>query len=366
MNIAEAKIALQHLIQFIGSRGWNGSREGVKFNEYVPPPELGLPEAFSITVPRFSDAEDLPKVVSNLATLVADIYSYPVEQLLPVISEADTVMSVSIKDEQTVDGSIELDRFEGMLQELKELMLDTAAFVAAESALVDQVPVEAFTYVKSCRFLQTSRGSFVTSVQLPTNTVLRSASLFDKGPLLSSTVSERISGVLEFVVEHVLEAEEQLYTEQHFREHSQLINLSVLEDIQHLFFRAGNSTLSFSFLALRNSTIVTPGYLSNERQEALAKYVKFVRQLVTEDLPVAVEGKIVELRSRNPQGDTNYVLILAEYELKPTYFAVTLNNELYGVAVQAHRGSRRVRLVGRARRLKTQIKITELDSFGFS
>lgn len=363
MTPAEAKAALRHFKHFIGARGWRQTRDGARFNEFVPPRELQLPETFSITVPIEDDAIDLPEFVSHLTTLLADIYSISIEQLLPVISVADAVMSMTIKDLYTEDGSIELARFESLLLELKNLIVHTTAFVADEDIVVDHVSPEAITFVNNCRFLQTSRGSFVASVQLPADEIIRNTSLFDKEPVLSSKVTERLTNVLAFVSNQVLSGDQNLFSEEHVRSHSQLINLTVLENVQGLFSHAGDTTLSFSFLAIDSSQTVTTGLLSDAKVEVLGEYVKYIRKLVTEELTINVEGKIVELRSRNPQGNRNHIVVQADYEQRPTFFAVTLSNELYRVAVQAHRSSRRVRLMGRARRLKTQIKISELDSF---
>jgi hypothetical protein len=229
--------------------------------------------------------------------------------------------------------------------------------------VIDRVPPEALTFLSGCRFLQTAKGSFVANVELPSAQILRNASLLNPDPVSASEVTRRISDVLGFVVGSVLQPAPNLFSPDHIREHADVVNLNVLEDLDGLFKEAGDTTLKFIFHSLENSAAVSSDRLTPERTETLTRYVKFVRAVLTEDIPVNVEGKVVELRSRNPQGNRNYVLIQADFDHRPTYFALTLSNERYGTAVQAHRANRRVRVRGDARRMKTQMKITNLIEF---
>jgi hypothetical protein len=351
------------LQRFLTARRWFRVRTGERLEEYSAPPDLGLPSDFRIAVPRSGEPPDVARFLARITDVLAELYAHSIEQVEPVLETADTVLSIQIDDVGTAAGSIGFNRFDRMLQELRNLILDTAAFVAEEEPVVDRVPPEAIAFLSSCRFLQTARGSFVASVQLPSEQVIRDASLLNPEPVKAKLAVERMSSVLTYVAESVLQRLPELFSPDHVQEHSNLVNLNVLEDVRNLFHQAGDTSLRFSFLDIDETRRISPGRLTADKTGALAEYVEFIRDLVARDLPVDVTGKVVELRSRNPQGNRNYVLVQAHFEHRPTYFAVTLNNELYGVAVHAHRSNRIVRIAGRARRMKTQMKIAELTTF---
>ena len=316
-----------------------------------------------MAVPQSPDPPDVPQFISRLIGLITDVYSHAKEQLEPLLETADTVLSIRVDDEQTSDGSIEFERFDQMIQQLRNLIVHTTAFVSEEEPIIEQIPAEAQDLLSSSRFLQTARGSFVISLQLPANKIIRNASLLNPETITADAVTQRMLEVLGFIAGEVLERRSELFSETHFREHPQLVNLNVLEDVKELFDTAGNTSLGFSFLSLDGTHNVSSGRLTPERTAALNEYVLFVRDMLTEDLSVDVEGKIVELRSKNPEGNRNYVLVQAVYQDRPTFFALTLDNEKYSIAVQAHRRSKSVRVSGRARKMKTQMKISELVSF---
>jgi hypothetical protein len=358
-----AGLALRNLRRFLLARGWQLSREGKRTDEYTAPIELELPAGFTLATPRSAEAPDVGRVLTGIATTLGELYSYSSDQLNPVIEEADSVLSIRIASETTGDGSIEFGSFSGILDELRGMIVHTAAFVAEEDPMVDFVPAEAQAYLDSCRFLQTARGSFVASVQMPTEAIIRDASLLNPEPKTAQAVIERMASVLDYVSSSVLAGQPEIFSAEHLQQHLDVINLSVLEDVRGLLQAVGIASLSFSFLGIDSTNEVSAGRLSAEKMAWFGQYLRFVRNQLTKDVPIELEGKVVELRSRNPQGNRNYVLVQGQFENHPTFVAVTLNNASYGVAVQAHRANRIVRVVGRARKMKTQIKVTALEAF---
>jgi len=242
------------------------------------------------------------------------------------------------------------------------LIAHTSAFVLDDDPLADTTPDEATHFLQTCRFLQTSQGSFTTSVQLPTQLTIRPQTLLNDA-IVSLAVSERLTNILSFIALDVLARPPVLFTESNLLRHLDVVNLKVFEDVKELFAEAGEASLDFSFVSIDNTRDISPGKMTLAKTELLSDYLAFVRQWISGEIEISVQGKIVELRSRNPQGNRNYVVVQAEYERRSTFVAVVLSNELYSSAVQAHRANKFVRVDGRARRMKTQMKISELKSF---
>lgn len=354
-------IDLQNLRDFLLSRDWR-LESGDRFDRYIPPSGLGLDSEFFLTVPRTTEAPDVQKLLSRIADTVADLYSVSEDQIRPVLADADTVLAIRLEDEQTASGSIPFTRFEGMMEKLGKVLLDAAAFVVNDDPVIDKIPPEAQVYLGLCNFLQTEAGSFVAKVQLPSHQVLRGRSLFED-QLPAAAVTERLESVLSFVLGPVFHGSSEIFSEKHLRENMELVNVDLLGDIKDFLVRASSKAVSFSFLSTKKTTFVSSGVLTSGKTDNLSNYISFVRSSVADNFVVNVEGRIVELRSRNPQSNRNYIVVQGIVDGQINFVAVTLNNDLYAVAIQAHRSNRRVKLRGLARRMKTQIKITDLEFF---
>lgn len=363
MTASESVVVLEHLRRFLEARGWLPSPRSDQFDRYTPPPDLGLSEGYGLVVPRFADADDDAQFFMRIAGNIGKIYDLSVDQLQPVLIAADTVLALRMFDEDLNSRSVPFPRFEGMLEKLKKIILDTAAFVVDEEPIVEKLPAEAVNYLNSCRFLHTTTGSFVANVQLPTRQIIRPQTLLDPQPLHADIVTNRLGEILTYITGPVMRQEQNVFSDEHLQSHLDVANVSVIEDVNELLARAGYEPLEFSFIGLEATDRVSTGELDAENIDALQQYVKFVRSRVAEDLPINAAGKIVELRSRNPKGNRNYVMIAAIVDNAATYVALTLKNDMYTLAANAHTANKTVRVRGRARRMKTQIKITRLDSF---
>lgn len=364
MTAVESAVMFEHVRQFLEAREWSRAARSDLFDRYTPPPHLGVSPEYTLTVPRAAGAEDDGEFIRRLTANIGKIYNLTIDQLQPVLTAADTVLALRMFDEEeTTSRSVPFPRFEGMLDKLKRMLLDTAAFVTDEEPVVERMPPEAMNYLNNCRFLHTTVGSFVANVQLPMRQVIRAQTLLDPQPMLAGAVTSRLSEILSYVTGPVMRQEQNVFSDDHLQSHLEVVNVNVIEDVSELLARGGYEPLEFSFIGLESTELVSTGDIDPERIDALQEYVKFVRSRVTEDVPVEASGKIVELRSRNPRGNRNYVLIAAIVDNAPTYIALTLQNDVYTTAAAAHTSNKKVRVRGRARRMKTQIKITRLDSF---
>ena len=363
MRREDSHVALEHLQRFLLARGWRRGRSGRRVDEYAPPEQLGLPSDFTIAVPQSAEPPDVPRLLSSIASTLADLYSLSVDQIEPVIESADAVLTITISSEATSDGTISFAALSGVLYDLRNLILNTTAFESEHEPVVNRVPDEAYIYLERCRFLQTTRGSFSASVQLPTNSIAGLPSELHPNGLPGQTVIDGMTGVLAYIAESGLPGGAELFSDDHLRQHSEVINLRALENIRDLCDNVGTAEVGFSVIGVEASKVISLGIITDDKRARLAAYVRFVRRQLTQTFPVDAIGQVVELRSRNPEGNRNYVLVEIQFEQQPTFVASVVDNDTYGRAVRAHRASRPVHIVGQARRMKTQLKMIELQSF---
>lgn len=352
-----------NLQRFLINRGWVSGRVGEKTEEYRPPNGLaGLSKEFTLIIPRPIDASDVGRFVHNALRTLAELYEYSLDQIEPVIYEADAVFSVRIEDEATSEGSIEFPRFKSLVEQLQKIILHTTASTTNDDLLLQSIPLEAQIYLDSCRFLQTTRGSFITNVQLPTREIVP-RSIEGKIQFDSQAVVDKLEDSLAYVSREVLNSEEDIFTEAHLEHNLPSINIDILNDIRAIVDDSSSSSLSFSVVGIKSSSNVATGTITPQKAKLLKEYVKFVRSSIGEQFQSLAEGKVIELRSRNPRGNRNYIAIDGKVNNKPSRIALTLNNELYEKAVRAHRNHHKVRISGTARQMKSQVKFSSVDEF---
>jgi len=340
-------------------RGWLPKQRNDRFERFEAPALSAIPPEMTLILPAATEAPDLSPVLARLLITVSDLYGVAPEQLAPVLTNTDTVLSLQVDDEYTKDGTIGLSRFEGLVESLQSMLLDAAAFAVSEDPLIEEIPRQAHLFLENCRFLQTARGSFVANVQLPAAAKVSSV-LFPEDAPTAEAVSQRLLDTLGLVVGPVFASHSEVFSDRFVAEHLDLLNVNVLTDIRDLFNRAGDSSLSFSFMAVDSTNAVATGALTPGKRAAVAEYVKFVTDRVASTTEIDTKGHIVELRSRDPKSYRNYILVQAPVENELVYVGLRLSKQLYQVAIQAHRDNRAVRIRGRAKRLKTQYKVVEL------
>jgi hypothetical protein len=103
--------------------------------------------------------------------------------------------------------------------------------------------------------------------------------------------------------------------------------------------------------------------MSDDRRNRLKEFLDYIRDQLRGENDLDVSGTIVELRSRDPEGNRNYIRVVTVFHGDRTFISAALSNEQYQRAVDAHRNKRQVRLRGNGTRLKTQIRLLEVTDF---
>ena len=201
-------VRLELLESFLVRRGWTRAEEEGRTHAYAPPEELGLPTGYRLFLPKQQTGSGVEATLVRVQAVLQDVYELSEEQLNAVISTTDFILSIQLEGRRFDLGSIPLLQFEGMIDKLKKVLLNTASFVLTEGRRVVAEPVEAKDYLERCRFLQTEVGSFVAKVQLPTEQELAPPGLFGSDPVMSNEVNDRLADVLSFVTQRVLQGPE--------------------------------------------------------------------------------------------------------------------------------------------------------------
>jgi hypothetical protein len=360
----ELKPSVDLIDTFLGERSWTRVEGGERFKRYRPGPKLGLAAEYTLSVPIRADLPGAAEVLNRVVTTLSQVHDLSRDQLGIVLSVPDTVVSVQVEDESTRTGSMPLRRFEDLIERLRKALLDTASFVLTDAPILDEKPQAADRYLDHCRFLQTEVGSFVAKVQLPSAEKLEDASFFKTEGVFSDEVNERFAGVVDFAVNRAMAVEpELLLASIQDAPGADVVTVNVLSDLNELYERSGADAVNFRFLSAQSHREFPSGRLDDAKLRRFSDFVSLARQTYSADKPLVIEGKIVELRSRNPKGNKNHVVLQGIDSGKVVFVAFTLGKSDFWYANQAFGEGKSVRVAGSARQMKTQLRIKELELF---
>lgn len=353
---------IDNIIIFLVKRAWVVSNETEKFIELSPPEEFNIQEGFRIYVPRDTNKIDSKAYIDNLLDIISDFYSLSIEDLTVLLKSDNAVLKVRVYDNQTEEGKIPLNRFEVLIEKLRQILTDTASFVIDKSVTSTRVPEEVSQYINLCNFMQTEKGSFVAKIQLPSKELIKNKELFDRNEIYSEEINQKLVEVLSFVNDSIFEGDVTV-TEEYLIENENRINIKLYKDIYSLFEKADIKNVDFS---MHDKTISNSIVNTNISKVKLYKLNQFIEQIESHSFEVGeftFTGKITGLNSRDPDGLKNSVIFTAHYDYMPITVTANLDSEHYKKAIEAHKLKQNITIKGLAKKTKTRARFIEIIYF---
>ena len=371
MSSNTSSINLFAVKRFLLSRGWHLIKVGRGFESYGPPSHLGLPETFQFILPKEQRASEDSSVILKAIQSIAELYGINPSEITVLLANnrkelpqslagSTSVLSTRLIGSSTTDGSISLRIFDQFISETKRLLLDSAAFSVTNSPKLDARPAEAENFLEACRFLQTARGSFVASFEVPDFIVQQRG--FDRDEITSKEIAKKLFSILEFVTEKVLKGHQDIFNEDFLFEKSELISYEMFRDISLLIKRTDSEEIEFALKSLDSVFKTSTGPITDEKLRDMDRFVEFVRENTTAEFPVEAQGHIVELRSSDPGKDRNYILVRRSADHAQD-LAMYLTSDQYREAASAHTSNRFIHIAGMATQLRTKCRMTRITKF---
>lgn len=362
---------LGSLRAFLLREGWIATKQTGRLNIFRPPQSLGLGNSFHLALPMEEVTADQQALLSQALATVAELYETDPLALLRSLPGDATVMSVRLLDPNIRDGAIALPEIESLLNALRLLLRDTAAFTATDDPILDGTPDIASYYLSQCRFLGTREGSFIADIELPE---VGSLTLPEEQPMLHlhpddfiaptvGMVRARVAGAIQYAVERVLPGGSTPAPQELADLDENLLSVDVFGHVDQMFRRTHVHALEFGFSGTYPSPSLKTGPLDTYRLDRLSEFVEKIREFAGGTLPIDGVGRIVELRSRDPQRRRNHVGIQMTIDNREVLVAIRLGLRDYPTAIEAHRQGKLIHVAGDAIRMKTQLRITNLAIF---
>ena len=353
---------IDNIITFLTNRAWIVRNKTQQFIELSPPNEFNIQEGFRIHVPYDTNKVDFELYINNLLEIISDFYALSVDDLSILLKTDNAVLKVRVYDNQTKEGKIPLNRFETLIEKIRQILTDTASFVIDRSVTSTRIPEEVSQYINLCNFMQTEKGSFVAKIQLPSRELVKNKELFDRNEIYSEEINQKLVEVLSFVNDSIFEGNV-LVTDEYLIENENKINIKLYKDIYSLFEKADIKNIDFS---LHNKTVSNSIENKNISKPKLFKLNQFIEQIESHSFEVgefSFTGKITGLNSRDPDGLKNSVIYIASYSNKPIIVTANLDSEHYKKAIEAHKLKQNITINGLAKKTNTRARFIEITDF---
>lgn len=350
------------IIVFLRNRDWQVVRENDQSVYMSPPIDFGLPNDYSLIVPKTTEQSDFKRHYSTLLEIFSSFYNLSKQDLDTLLDEADTILRVRIYDEDTSEGKINFVRFEGFIERLKAIITDTASFVVDKNLTSMRTPAEAHRYINKCHFLQTEKGSYVTKIQLPAKETIKEADLFSP-QIVAEEINGKLLEVLEYVNTQIFQNRLGQITDEYIIENEGKLNVKLLKDIETFYEKSDIRNIDFSLHSIEQTKVVVSENVTKEQIHRLSIFIEEVTNRSIETKQVTVRGKIESLKSKDPDGGKNSVTMQGLYDDMPVVASANLSSEAYKMAIEAHRVKEYVTITGLAKTSKTRIRFIEIESF---
>jgi len=356
----------ERLRTFLIDDGWTKGRQARGMTFFYAPEKLGIQGKYSVALPEGSVTSSVGTLIYEVANALTEIYGYGnVGELLDRAAalsdqEKSTRIITRFVDDTTQSGSIPLSSLASYIANIEAGLYRSAKFKLGYESKETRLIAQRFA--RECLFLQTEQGSFVAKVEVPYS-VLRQGDLFGAEPLISTEVCSSFFSAIQFLNEQILDSEDSFDEDRTLEDSLALFDVELLESLTKVLIDSEINAIEFSLKVGTQVRSSSTGILSGERKARLKNFFSFVREQLRGENDLNVVGQIVELRSRDPEGNKNYIRVVSQFHGDRTFISATLTNAQYQLALDAHRAKRSIRLLGNGTRLKTQIRLTEVTRF---
>ena len=286
-----------------------------------------------------------------------------------------SIFSIRIYDEQVINNSIRLQRANKVVSFIREFIRDVAEFTYEKNVSFSKFSTEAQRYLNNCLLPIPQHGSFIFDIKLPTPEEVEINSkqlnlLEDKEFFTVDRVNNNIINFLKFAVEKIItnpefKADNENNIDIFLSENKNFINIDILGKIKSLY--AESSIRDMDFILTKNniSEIVKSRDIADEKIHKLGAFIKIIEEICFSEDDINFIGKVVNLKSEDIEEDENQVTI---YSLntdtgETIKIESLLSKSDYFKALEAHKKKSDVRIIGKAKRMKTKYKVLELKEF---
>ena len=348
-----------NLINLLTSRNWNKKEAKQRYDTFIPPARLNFSDTYKLYVPKDGDHTDFEKYVR----IIADIYDEDIDELASIVIEDRQILSLHIQNTNIKDAKPSIPFFNKLLSGSKELLQEAAKFsVIQESHYFNSKIKEAERYLNLCDFLKNEKGSLITKIRLPNKEEIKKRNLTEPA-IMGYQINENLINIISFINDKVINTEKFQPTKQFLSNNKKLISVNITDKLQNLYKNIELADINISLKGIKIARTSSVNKLNPAKMDNLKNFSKTIREKMKEISDSTVYGKIIQLKSKDVDADTNTIIVEGLLNEGKSEIHLPLNSSDYKLAVEAHKTNNAVSIKGIFKKEKNKYKVTRLKKF---
>jgi hypothetical protein len=352
----------KNITDLLITRNWSLEEVKGKYNIFVPPSLLGFSDTYKLYVYNKIDNSDYESEIVKSLDIVSQIYREDIDELASIIIEDRQILCFHVENENIINGHPSIPFFNTLLSKSKELLQEVANFSVIKQPHFFDNRDEAERYLNCCNFFKNDVGSLITKIQLPNHEEIKEQTLFDK-PITGSDINRNLIDIAGFVNTEIIGFDNFEPTDEFLLRNRDLVSVNVSNKLKDLYTGIDYADIEISLKGTKVNEITSARELSKEKVSNLVTFSKTIRSKMKEISENDVYGKIIQLKSKDVDGEQNTILVEGEIKKVKSRIAVKLNSDQIKLAADAFKENRTILINAIIEKEKNQYKVTELNDF---
>lgn len=344
------------------NRNWRLQEMKGKYSIFVPPSLLGFSDTYKLYVYNRIDSSDYEKEIVKNLDIISQIYTEDVDELVSIIIEDRQILTLHIENENVINGHPSIPFFNTLLNKSKELLQEVANFSVIKQPHFFENRDEAERYLNYCNFFKNDVGSLITKIQLPNHEEIKEQTLFEN-PITGREINHNLINIADFINTEIIGHDNFEPTDEFLIQNRDLVSVNVSNKLKDLYTGIDFADIEISLKGTQVNEKTTARELTKENVGNLATFSKTIRAKMKEISENDVYGKIVQLNSKNVDGEKNTILLEGEIKKVKSRIAIKLNSEQIKLAADAFKDNRTILINAILEKDKSQYKVAELKDF---
>ncbi|MBM2816142.1 MAG: hypothetical protein HW421_2904 [Ignavibacteria bacterium] len=358
------KISIYNNIKtYLIDRKWELEGSNNRYDFFIPDLKLNIESDFKLYLPNQIDKSDFYSNIERIIEILSQIHEESADDLSEIVIDNKQILKFHLEHINIKDGKPLLAQFENIISKIKNILYETASFTILKKPHIFEKEIEeAERYINYVRFIKNEPGSLITKVELPNEEDIQIKNIFESG-IKGFVVNNKLFEVINYINTKILLEEFIEPSDEELLKDKDYISVNITEKLRDFYHSIDLMDVDFELLRIEKPKKLSVTGLTEKKLGNLLNFAKEVKKRINEIKPMSLEGKIVQLSSRDVDGDKNSIKMRTTIDNVGWGVLISLSSEDYHKAVNAHDTNKTVQITGILEKRKTEYKVTELNEF---
>ncbi len=349
-------------VNWLLNRNWVRESVTTRYDVFVPPASLAFSEKYRLYVFNQFELPGYDKDIQKSLEIVSQIYGEDLDELHSIVVEDRQILQLHIENESIIEGHPSIPYFDMLIRKSKELLHEIANFSIIQKPHFFEDSEEAERYLNYCTFFKNDVGSLITKIQLPNKEEIKESNLFEKA-ITGSDINQNLMDVTGFINTQIIAQDNFEPTDDFLIANKDLISVNVANRLKDLYTGIDFADIEVSVKGIQSTQTTVAKDLTKEKVGHLTTFSRTVRERMKEISENVVYGKIIQLKSKDVDGERNTIVIEGEVKRVKSNITLQLSSEQIKEAAVAFKENKTVAIEAVFEKEKTQYRVAELKGF---